>query len=95
MLGILRAGGVDDQSAAWGCDVLPLIATATAIETVTYQERRDGPEAEIVAGLRATFSGLPPDRFPPRCAIPLAVDFGDYRQGLLDRLAVASARFNG
>jgi hypothetical protein len=52
--------------AAWACDILPLIATATAVETAAYESRGGGPEleAEVIARLAAIFGALPPERFP-------------------------------
>jgi AcrR family transcriptional regulator len=80
LLGLLRAGGIRDQDAAWACDILPLIATAYAVETVTHQERAaaNGPaEPEWVEHLASVFTSLPPERFPNLTALPDELTSGD------------------
>jgi AcrR family transcriptional regulator len=63
LMGLLLAGGVRPRDAAWACDILPLITTAAAVETATYQER--GDERDAIAGdLEAVFSTLSAERFP-------------------------------
>jgi AcrR family transcriptional regulator len=63
LMGLLLAGGVTPRDAAWACDILPLLTTAAAIETATYQER--GDEQDAIAGeLEAVFRTLPAERFP-------------------------------
>lgn len=62
LLGILLAGGLDPQDAAWGCDVLALLMTAAAMEDDLRRVRGDQPEQ--IDRLQRTFAGLPPDRFP-------------------------------
>jgi AcrR family transcriptional regulator len=63
LMGLLLAGGVTPRDAAWACDILPLITTAAAVETATYQER--GDEQDAVGGeLEAVFSTISADRFP-------------------------------
>jgi AcrR family transcriptional regulator len=66
LLAVLLAGGVSAQDAAWACDVLPLIVTATAIETAAYQARGASEETfqETVADLGRTFQAMPTDRYP-------------------------------
>lgn len=66
LMGVLLAGGVSVQDAAWACDILPLITTATAIETASYESRgdREELESEVVARLGAVFGALSPERFP-------------------------------
>lgn len=65
MLAILRAGRIDDQAAAWACDVLPRIVTATAIETATYAEQEGAVnDAALRAQIRELAAGLPPQRYP-------------------------------
>ena len=46
LLATLRAGGIADQPAAWGCDILPLIATATVVEGDIYRARGGQTEEE-------------------------------------------------
>ncbi|MFZ0045754.1 MAG: TetR/AcrR family transcriptional regulator [Streptosporangiaceae bacterium] len=60
LLGILLAGGLDPQDAAWGADIFALLVTYAAIE----DDVRPAGHAELAAELYTTFAGLPPDRFP-------------------------------
>lgn len=67
LLGLLLAGGVVPQDAAWGCDILALITTATAIENDVRRDRGDLSEVDVagmVHDLHTRFSSLPADRFP-------------------------------
>jgi AcrR family transcriptional regulator len=66
LLGILFAGGIDPQDAAWACDVLVLLVTAVASEEDARRARGRGEvdRQALVDELRKTFAGLPPDRFP-------------------------------
>jgi AcrR family transcriptional regulator len=63
LMGLLLAGGVSPQDAAWACDILPLITTATAVETDVHRALGHTGE-EMVARIEATLSSLPADRFP-------------------------------
>jgi AcrR family transcriptional regulator len=63
MMGLLLAGGITPQDAAWACDILPLITTASAMETVVHTARGH-TEAATVERLDAVWAALPPDRFP-------------------------------
>jgi AcrR family transcriptional regulator len=67
LLGILLAGGLDPQDAAWGCDILVLLVTGTAHED-EMRRPRDGTahgfNEEKVDAIYKTFVGLPPERFP-------------------------------
>jgi AcrR family transcriptional regulator len=62
MMGLLLAGGITPRDAAWACDILPLITTASAVETVVHMERGSTEEA-TVERLDAAFRALPADRF--------------------------------
>jgi AcrR family transcriptional regulator len=66
LLGILLAGGLDPQDAAWACDILVLLATAAAREDDVRRPRgaSDDDRRQQVGELHRTFAGLPPDRFP-------------------------------
>jgi AcrR family transcriptional regulator len=65
LLGILLAGGLDPQDAAWACDILVLLVTAVASEDDVRRARgRGGGDRERVDEIHATLAGLPPDRFP-------------------------------
>jgi AcrR family transcriptional regulator len=63
LMGLLLAGGVTPRDAAWACDVLPLLTTAAAVETATYQERGDAVD-DVVDKLEAVFTTLSAERFP-------------------------------
>jgi AcrR family transcriptional regulator len=66
LLGILLAGGLEPQDAAWACDILVLLVTAAAREANVRRPRdpSDDDRREQVDELYKTFAGLPPDRFP-------------------------------
>ncbi len=78
MLGILKAGNLPDQAAAWAVDLIPLYVTATAFEenvkgAATWsQEDIEGFAAE----LRGFFESLPADRFPLTAALAGALTAG-------------------
>ncbi|MGH2896757.1 MAG: TetR/AcrR family transcriptional regulator [Solirubrobacteraceae bacterium] len=63
LFGLLLAGGITPQDAAWACDILPLITTSLAVETAVYEERGDEPGA-VGDELQQVFSALSPERFP-------------------------------
>jgi AcrR family transcriptional regulator len=67
LLGILLAGGLDPQDAAWACDILVLLVTAVASEDDVRRARGrsdDGDRQGHVDEIYNTLAGLPPDRFP-------------------------------
>jgi AcrR family transcriptional regulator len=67
LLGILLAGGLDPQDAAWACDLFVSLVTAVAREDGVRRPRgqSDDPDRRRQADeLYETFAGLPPDRFP-------------------------------
>jgi AcrR family transcriptional regulator len=66
LLGVLHAGGVPDQYAAWAVDTLGLFVTGAA-----YEEYVQAEEGQTEEGMREWFdefgrylANLPPDRFP-------------------------------
>jgi AcrR family transcriptional regulator len=63
MLGLLLAGGITARDAAWACDILPLLTTASAMETVVHHDRGNTAQA-TAERLGAVFSALPAGRFP-------------------------------
>jgi AcrR family transcriptional regulator len=67
LLGILLAGGLDPQDAAWACDIFVGLVMAAAREDDVRRPRGhsdDDGRPERVDKLYTTFAGLPPDRFP-------------------------------
>jgi len=63
LLGILLAGGLDVQDAAWACDTVVLLVTGVAHEEEMRRLSAGGPEGQI-RELHELFTQLPPDRFP-------------------------------
>jgi len=63
MMGVLLAGGITPRDAAWACDILPLLTTASAMETEVHIARGHSQE-ETVERLDAAFGALPAERFP-------------------------------
>jgi AcrR family transcriptional regulator len=69
LLGILLAGDLHPQVAAWACDLLPLYVSAISFEESIRARDADGQplaqqEAEFVEQLHAFFASLPPEQFP-------------------------------
>lgn len=80
LLGILLAGGLGPQGAAWACDILVLLVTAAAREDDVRRPRGRGGDAgrqEQADRLYKTFAGLPPDRFPLLAAHAAQMVAGD------------------
>ncbi len=67
LLGILLAGGISSQDAAWAVDILMLFVTATATEADIRRAAgltTDADRDDAVAQIRDTFVGLSATRFP-------------------------------
>jgi AcrR family transcriptional regulator len=67
LLGVLLAGGLDPQGAAWACDIFVLLVTAAAREDDVRRPRGrsdDGDRREQADKLYKALAGLPTDRFP-------------------------------
>jgi AcrR family transcriptional regulator len=101
LVAVLRAGGIDARDAAWACDILPLIVTATAVETAAYQARGAGgqSEEETIAKLLSAFAALAPERYPQLTAHAEEMISGDGDQRFafaidtfLDGLVARAAR---
>jgi AcrR family transcriptional regulator len=60
LLGILLAGGLDPQDAAWATDIFALVVNYAAIEA----DVRRADHRQQAGELYQTFTALPPDRFP-------------------------------
>lgn len=84
MLSLLLAGGILPRDAAWACDILPLITTASAVETATYQERGETDMAvagdELAERLSGIFASLPQARFPNLTSLAQELTSGDGEQ---------------
>src|SRR4051812_41598191 len=63
VLALLRAGGVDDRSAAWFIDVVFLFVNAASYETSIYVEEGRSEE-HVDEELREEFGRLSPTEFP-------------------------------
>jgi AcrR family transcriptional regulator len=63
LMALLLAGGTSPQDAAWAIDILPLITTATAVETDVHRASGHTDE-ETVQRIQATLSAMSPDRLP-------------------------------
>jgi AcrR family transcriptional regulator len=101
LLGILLAGGLDRQDAAWGCDILIQLVTAAAREDDVRRPhgRDDGDRGELADRIYQTFSSLPPGRFPLISAHAAQMAAGDADERLrfaidvvLDGLLTRAAR---
>ena len=80
LLGILLAGGLDPQDAAWACDIFVLLVTAAAREDDVRRpsgRSDDGGRREQADEIYKTFAGLPPDRFPLLAAHAAQMVAGD------------------
>jgi hypothetical protein len=75
MLGMMRAGGMEDQAAAYAGDLLSMYITAIAYEQSLYAQSERRPDAdEYLAGVAARFASLPPEQYPNIVAVaPLLV----------------------
>jgi AcrR family transcriptional regulator len=102
LLGILLAGGITSQDAAWAVDILMLIMTATATEADLRRAAGRTTEADrddAIAQIRDIFAGLPATRFPLLIAhaSELVAGAGEERfrfaiDTFLDGLAARAAR---
>jgi AcrR family transcriptional regulator len=80
LLGILLAGGIDPQDAAWACDIFVLLVTAIASEGDVRRARGRsdaGDRQAHVDEIYKTFAGLPADRFPLLAAHAAQMVAGD------------------
>ena len=74
VLGILRAGGVDPQRAAWFVDVVFLYVNAAAFETSIYVEEGTGPEDQDE--MQEAFRKLDPEQYPNMAALATELTSG-------------------
>jgi len=101
LLGILLAGGLSVQDAAWACDLCTLLVTAVATEDDAWRAegRSDDDRRREVDEMERLFAGLPPERFPLLAAhaIPMVTGDGDDRFNfaldvIIDGLLARNAR---
>ena len=101
MLGILLAGGLHPQDAAWACDIFMLLAMAAAREDdVRHPLGRDDDNRQGQADeIGRTFAALPPDQFPLIAAHAAQMVAGDGEERfrfavdvVIDGLIASSAR---
>lgn len=78
-MGLLLAGGVAPDQAAWALDALFLLVTANAAETIAIQEREAAGTPVDFEALRRVFTELPADRYPHIAAFPEAMVGGTKR----------------
>jgi AcrR family transcriptional regulator len=64
LLGLLVAGGIAPQDAAWACDILMLIVTATAGEADLRRDAGHTLDDDFVEAMRSTFAAAPAERYP-------------------------------
>jgi AcrR family transcriptional regulator len=78
MLAILLAGGIKEQDAAWACDILFLIVTATASEAdVRAAAGQSADDDDFVERMRDAFTELPAERYPNLVSHAAALTAGD------------------
>ncbi len=61
LLALLKEGGASDGAAGWGCDVILLYVTATAVE---HGMRMIAPEDDSFVTLANEVAAVDPDRYP-------------------------------
>jgi Tetracyclin repressor-like, C-terminal domain len=79
MLSLLKAGGVEDQSAAYAADLLTTYINALALEHSTYRTVHEDPEHEAheVARVAERFASLSPELYPTLTALGPRMTYGD------------------
>ncbi len=79
MLGILLAGGVPPQLAAWACDLIPLYVGAVSFEESLWSSDVAGADERelFVAQLRDYLQSLPTASFPTVVALAAVLTTGD------------------
>lgn len=74
-IGLFRAGGVDDRSAAWAMDVVSLYVSATALETSVHQAAGHDEAfiEEELARVQAAFASVTAEEAPNIVALQSAL----------------------
>jgi AcrR family transcriptional regulator len=63
-LSLLRAGGVDDRTAAYGADLVALFLIASCVEDSSRRHVSPEQSASYLEHIRGFFESAPPDRYP-------------------------------
>jgi AcrR family transcriptional regulator len=77
LLALLAAGGISPQEAAWACDNLMLIVTATAAEADVRRAAGQKFDGDFVERMRATFAAMPAEDYPNTVAHASELVAGD------------------
>ncbi|MGH3472162.1 MAG: TetR/AcrR family transcriptional regulator [Nocardioidaceae bacterium] len=77
LLAIMLAGGLQEQVAAWACDLLPLYVTAIIFEESLYLQGDPKEAEEFAIRLREYFESVPADRFPHLASSAVALTAGE------------------
>jgi AcrR family transcriptional regulator len=79
MLSLLKAGGVEDQAAAYAADLLSTYVNAIAYEHSTYRAIHADPEHELheVAQVAERFAAVSPELYPTLAALGPKMTYGD------------------
>jgi AcrR family transcriptional regulator len=80
MLSLLKAGGVEDQAAAYAADLVTTYINAIAYEHSMYRMVHEDPEQRElheVAQIAERFSSLSPERYPTLAALGPRLTYGD------------------
>jgi AcrR family transcriptional regulator len=79
LLSLLKAGGVEDQAAAYAADLLTTYINAIAYENSTYRAIHEDPEHALheVAQVAERFAALSRDRYPTLAALGPKLTYGD------------------
>ena len=79
LLSLLRAGGVEDQAAAYAADLFSLYVTANAYEQSLYGQLYADPEHEMreVARIAQRFAAVSADRYPTIASLREKLTSGD------------------
>ena len=82
MLSLLKAGGVEEQAAAYAVDLLGTYINAIAYEQSLYATLRGEPEGDVreVEEVAERFAALSPERYPTLTALGPLMTRGDGRQ---------------
>ncbi|MFC9326184.1 TetR/AcrR family transcriptional regulator [Kitasatospora sp. NPDC057015] len=98
MLAILRAGGLDERTAAYGVDLLGLYVTATAFEQATRSGHSQADTDAYSERIQGYFASAPADRYPMMTSMAAALtrNVGDERFDFgLEILVAGLARTSG